>query len=40
MAIDDVTDKGRLTIAIGTWQVELATSVNLAIAIIVGLTLE
>jgi hypothetical protein len=40
MAFDDVADKGRLAIAVGTRQVELATAIHGAIAVVVCLALE
>jgi hypothetical protein len=40
MAFDDVADEGRLTIAVGARQIELATAIDLAIAVIVGFALE
>ena len=40
MAFDDVADKGRLTIAVGAGQVELAAAVELAIAVVVSFALE
>ena len=40
MAFDDVADEGRLTIAVSARQIELATAVELAVAVIIGLTLE
>jgi hypothetical protein len=40
MAFDDVADEGRLAITIGARQVELAAAVDLAVAVIVGFTLE
>jgi len=40
MALDDVADKGRLTIAIGAGKIELTTAVDLAIAIVVSFALE
>jgi hypothetical protein len=40
MTFDDITNLGRLTIAMGARQVELATTIYSAIAIIVSFTLE
>jgi len=40
MAFDDVADEGRLTIAVGARQVELAAAIHSAIAIIVSMVLE
>jgi hypothetical protein len=40
MTFNDVTDEGRLTIAMGTRQVELATTIHRAIAVIIRFTLE
>jgi hypothetical protein len=40
VAFHDVTDEGRLTIAVGARQVELATAIHSAIAVIIGFTLE
>jgi hypothetical protein len=40
MAFDDVADIGRLTIAIGAGQIELAAAVDLAIAVAVSFALE
>ena len=40
MAFDDVADIGRLTIAIGAGQIELAAAVDLAIAVVVSFALE
>jgi hypothetical protein len=40
MAFNDVADEGRLTIAMGTRQVELATTIYSAIAVIVSFALE
>jgi hypothetical protein len=40
MAFDDVADEGRLAIAVRAWQIELATAIDLAIAVIVGLAFE
>ena len=40
MAVDDVSDKGRLTIALGAGQIELAAAVDLAVAVIIRFTLE
>ena len=40
MTLDDVADEGRLTIAIGAGQIELAAAVDLAIAVIVSFALE
>ncbi len=40
MTCNDVTDEGRLTIAMGARQIELASTIHSAIAIVVGFTLE
>jgi hypothetical protein len=40
VAFNDVTDEGRLAIAVGGRQVELATTIHSAIAVIVGFALE
>jgi hypothetical protein len=40
MTFNDVTDEGRLTIAMGAWQVKLAATIHSAIAVIVGFALE
>ncbi len=40
MTFNDVADEGRLTIAMGARQVELATTINSAIAVVVGFALE
>ena len=40
MTFNDVTDEGRLTLAVGTRQVELATTIHSAIAVIVSFALE
>jgi hypothetical protein len=40
MTFNDVTDEGRLTIAMGARQVELATTIHSAIAVVVGFALE
>jgi len=40
MARNDFADEGRLTIAVGTRQVELATAIHSAIAVVIGFTLE
>ena len=40
MAFDDVTDIGRLTIAIGAGNIELTAAVDLAIAVVVSFALE
>jgi hypothetical protein len=40
MARNNVADKGRLTIAVGTRQVELATTIHGAIAVVVSLAFE
>ena len=40
MAFNDVADEGRLTIAVGARQVELATAIHGAIAVIISFALE
>src|SRR5262245_7998849 len=40
MACNDLADEGRLTIAVGARQIELATAIHCAIAVIVSLALE
>src|SRR5688572_12745640 len=40
MAFNDVANEGRLTIAMGAWKVELATTIHGAIAVVVGFALE
>jgi hypothetical protein len=40
MAFNDVTDEGRLTISMGARQVELATTIHSAIAVIISVALE
>jgi hypothetical protein len=40
MALNDGADEGRLTIAVGTRQVELATTIHGATTVIVSLALE
>jgi hypothetical protein len=40
MAFNDVPDEGRLAIAVGARQVELATAIHSAIAVIIGFALE
>src|SRR5262245_20697731 len=40
MALNNVADEGRLTISMGARQVELATAVDCAIAVVVGLAFE
>jgi hypothetical protein len=40
MALNDLTDEGRLAISMGARQIELATTIYGAIAVIVGFTLE
>ena len=40
MALDDVADEGRLTLAMGARQIELATAIHGAITVIVGFAFE
>jgi hypothetical protein len=40
MTFDDVADERRLTIAMSARQIELAAAVDLAVTVVVGLTLE
>jgi hypothetical protein len=40
VTFNDVTDEGRLAIAVGARQVELATTIHSAIAVIIGFALE
>src|SRR5262249_5986409 len=40
MALDDVADKGRLTIAIGAGKIELTTAVDLAFAVLLRLAYQ
>ncbi len=40
MAVNDFADEGRLTIAVGARQVELATAIDGAIAVVIGLAFE
>jgi hypothetical protein len=40
MAFDNVTDEGRLAVAVGAGYVELATTIHGAIAVVIGFALE
>ena len=40
MALNDVTDEGRLAIAVGARYVELASTIHSAVAVVIGFALE